>query len=503
MKTKILAAGAVAVAALAAVAAAFVGPGPGTGTASSHREAPLISEDPVADNTDVYAFVSPDKPDTVTILANYIPLEEPAGGPNFHSFGDGVLYELKIDNTGDGREDISYQFRFRTETRNPDTFLYNTGPINTLSDTDWNRPQFYSVRRVEGKRRGTLLADDLPTPPVNIGPRSTPNYGTLMGAAVHDLPGGGKVYAGQIDDPFFVDLGSIFDLAGLRPFNPAHALPLPAEAGVDGVGGYNTHAIALQIPIAQLTKDRAVATGPNDPDAVVGIYATASRQRLQILNGKGELKSVGDFVQVSRLANPLINEAVIPLGQKDRWNASDPSDDADFLAEYLEPEVTRLENGLYAVLDDAPATSRDDLAAILLTGVDLRAVGGPINLNFTGSTKADLIRLNTGIAPTSPAGSGNRLGVLAGDFAGFPNGRRLEDDVTDIELRAFACGYGTVVGPVVQALGECGGNANRSPNNLLGDGVDENDRPFHVGFPYAGEPHQGYEHVHHGPMGGP
>ena len=222
-------------------------------------------------------------------------------------------------------------------------------------------------------------------------------------------------------------------------------------------------------------------------------------------SGRGTASSgaAGQFVQVSRLANPLINEVVIPIPQKDRWNASDPSDDSQFVQEYLEPEVTRLENGLYAALDNAPETSRDDLVAILLTGVDLRAVGGPINLNNTGSTKADLIRLNTGIAPTAMAGSGNRLGVLDGDLAGFPNGRRLEDDVTDIELRAFACGYGPVVGPVVNALGECGGNANRSPNNLLGDGVDVNDRPFHVGFPYAGEPHQGYEHVHHGPLGGP
>lgn len=502
MKSKVLVGGAITATAVAALAAALVGAGPGAGTASSHREAPLISDDPVADNTDVYAFVSPDRPDTVTIIANYIPLEEPAGGPNFHSFGDNVLYELKVDNTGDGAEDVSYQFRFRTETRNPDTFLYNTGPIETLSDTDWNRPQFYSVTRVEG-RTTTVLAQNLPTPPVNIGPRSTPSYGSLMGAAIGSLPGGGKVYAGQIDDPFFVDLGSVFDLAGLRPFNPAHAISLPAAQGVDGVGGYNTHAIALQVPIAQLTKDRAVPTGPNDPDAVLGIYASASRQKVQVLDKTGRPKGAGDFVQVSRLANPLVNEVVIPLGQKDAWNASDPSGDAAFLDEYLSPEVTRLENGLYAALDDAPATSRDDLAAILLTGVDLRAVGGPINLNSTGSTKADLIRLNTGIAPTAAAGAGNRLGVLAGDLAGFPNGRRLEDDVTDIELRAFACGYGTVVGPVVEAIGECGGNANRSPNNLLGDGVDGNDRPFHVGFPYAGEPHQGYEHVHHSTVGGP
>jgi hypothetical protein len=512
MKSYVLAVGAAAVAGLAATAAAFVGSGPSAGTASSHREAPLISEDPVADNTDVYAFVSPDRPDTVTILANYIPLEEPAGGPNFNGFGDNVLYELKVDNSGDGEEDIVYQFRFRTETRNPGTFLYNTGPIETLSDTDWNRPQFYSVTRVEGtggrlfggsRPRTTVLAENVPTPPVNIGPRSTPSYGSLMGAAVTSLPGGGKVYAGQIDDPFYVDLGSIFDLAGLRPFNPAHAIPLPAAPGVDGVGGYNTHAIALQVPIAQLTKDRALPTGPNDPDAVLGIYASASRQRVQVIGQNGRPGAAGDFVQVSRLANPLVNEVVIPLGEKDRWNASDPSDDEQFAGRYLAPEVTRLENGLYAVLDDAPATSRDDLAAILLTGVDLRAVGGPVNLNFTGSTKADLIRLNTGIAPSAAAGAGNRLGVLAGDLAGFPNGRRLEDDVTDIELRAFACGYGAVVGPVVEALGECGGKANRSPNNLLGDGVDRNDRPFHVGFPYAAEPHQGYEHVHHSSVGGP
>jgi hypothetical protein len=521
MKKTFLLAALGAVIAVAAVAARVSGPD--GATASSHREAPLIAEDPVADNTDVYAFVSPDRPDTVTIMANYIPLEEPAGGPNFHGFGENVLYELKIDNSGDAKEDISYQFRFRTETRNPDTFLYNTGPINTLSDPDWNRPQFYSVTRVESsscvrrddddddeddeddgdRSRGSVLARDLQTPPVNIGPRSTPTYGSLMASAVHDLPGGGKVYAGQIDDPFFVDLGSIFDLAGLRPFNSLHAIALPPEDGVDGVGGYNTHAIAIQVPIAQLTKDCAVPTGPNDPEAVLGVYASASRQAVQIRKKDGTTRGEGRFVQVSRLANPLINEAVIPLGQKDRWNASDPSRDVNFVSEYLEPEVTRLENGLYAALDDAPETSRDDLVAILLTGVDLRAVGGPINLNFTGSKKADLIRLNTGLPPTAPAGQGNRFGVLAGDLAGFPNGRRLEDDVTDIELRAFACGYGPVVGPVVQALGECGGNGNRTPNNLLGDGVDENDRPFHVNFPYAGEPHQGYEHVHHGPTGGP
>ena len=477
----------------AALTAVLVrGSGPESGTASSHREAPLISQDPVADNTDVYAFVSPDRPNTVTIVANYIPLEEPAGGPNFHEFGEDVLYELKVDNTGDGREDISYQFRFDTRTRNGKTFLYNTGPIDTLSDPDWNRPQRYSVTRVEdGKKK--VLGRGLQTPPVNIGPRSTPGYGSLMAAAVNQLPGGIKVYAGQSDDPFYVDLGSVFDLAGLRPFNPAHVLPLPAEDGVDGVGGYNTHAIVLQVPIAQLTRDQRLHEA-DERKAVIGVYATASRQKIRILRDD-DVKNRGRWVQVSRLANPLVNEVVIPLAKKDEWNASDPSRDSRFVRRYLSPEVTKLANLLYPVLDNAPENRRGDIAAILLTGVP--------GLNFTGSTRADLIRLNTGIAPTAPVGRGNRLGVLAGDFAGFPNGRRLEDDVTDIELRALTCGYGPAVAPLIESLGQCGGNANRTPNNQLGDGVDSNDRPFHTTFPYVPEPHQGYEHVHHSAVGGP
>ena len=489
-----LAALALTLAAAATAAALVRAAAPDGATASSHREAPLISEDPGADNTDVYAFRSPERPDTVTIVANYIPLEEPAGGPNFAQFGEDVLYELKIDNTGDGDEDVSYQFRFATKTRNPDTFLYNTGPIETLSDTDWNRPQFYSVTRVEG-RRSTVLGRDLPTPPVNIGPRSTPSYGSLMAAAVQSLPGGIKVFAGQVDDPFFVDLGSVFDLAGLRPFNPAHVLPLPAEAGIDGVGGYNTHAIAIQIPITQLTRDGKMHAA-DERDATIGVYATAGRKKIRITGERNSLlERLSRTVQVSRLANPLVNEVVIPISRKDRWNTEDPSDDADFVNEYLEPEVTRLENALYPVLDNAPETGRGDLVAVLLTGVP--------GLNFTGNTKADLIRLNTGIPPSGAVGSGNRLGVLGGDFAGFPNGRRLEDDVTDIELRAFACGYGPVAGPLIESFGFCAGNANRTPNNLLGDGVDSNDRPFRVQFPYLGEPHQGYEHVHHGAPGGP
>jgi hypothetical protein len=447
------------------------GPSPQAVTASSHAEAPLISEDPRADNTDLYAFVSPDAPTTVSIIANYVPLEAPASGPNFFSFDDSVLYAIHVDNDGDAKDDITYEFRFKTQTRNPNTFLYNTGPITSLSDPDWNRPQTYSVTRVTGKGtpKREVLGENVPTPPVNIGPRSTPSYATLADAAVTTLPGGTKIFAGQRDDPFYVDLGSVFDLAGLRPFNPAHVIPLPAEPGRDAVAKKNVHTIALQVPIAQLVKT---------PNETIGIYASASRQQQTILKKDGTRDRLGPFVQVSRLGNPLINEVVIPLGKKDFWNREDPQNDVQFLSHYTNPEVTALENALYPVLDDANTSGRNDLVAILLTGV--------AGLNSTGPKKADLLRLNTSIPPTAPVGAGNRLAVLAGDLAGYPNGRRLEDDVVDIDLRAFGEGYGPF-------LNAAFGLPNRTPNNQLEDDVDANDKPFLASFPYLALPHQGYE----------
>src|SRR4029079_996215 len=256
-----------------AIVAAFVGVHVHPGGASSHREAALISQDPMADNTDLYAFRSPDRPDTVTIIANYITLESPARGAHFPDFHDSVLYEIHVDNDGDAREDITFQFRFHTDTRDPDTFLYNTGPITSLADPSWNRPQTSSVTRVRHGRgnaeQSELLGTDVPTPPDNIGPRSTPNYAALADAAVASLPGGIKVFAGQRDDPFFVDLGSVFDLAGLRPFNAFHLIPLAPEAGRDALKNYNTHSIEIQFPIDQLVQI---------PNKTIGIYATASRQ---------------------------------------------------------------------------------------------------------------------------------------------------------------------------------------------------------------------------------
>ena len=489
MKRGVLLLALVGAVAAAVAAAMFVGAaGPSRATASSHREAPLIADDPAADNTDVYAFVSPNNPSTtfdesttVTIIANYIPFEDPAGGPNYYRFDPTVLYELNIDNDGDAKEDVAYQFRFKTTVSNPNTFLYNTGPIATLDDQakNLNVRQTYSVTRVAGKN-STMLGSDLRVPPTNIGRRSNPSYDATQG--VVDLGDGRKVFAGPRDDPFFVDLGSVFDLLGLRQFNSLHVLPLANEAaGRDGVLNYNTHTIAIQVPKTDLLK-APLANGN------IGIYASASRPKIRILRGDGTFDAQGPMVQVSRLGNPLINEVVIPLGKKDLWNASDPSDDSQFVDRYTSPELGALEGGLYPVLDGPPTSGRGDLVAVLLTGVP--------TLNFTGTTKADLLRLNTQFT-APPVGTGNRLGLLAGEFSGFPNGRRLEDDVTDIEVRAVACGYGTVVGPIIEGFGFCDGNGNRSPNNIVGDGVDANENTFLSTFPYLAAPNNGYDHTGH------
>jgi hypothetical protein len=450
--------------------------------ASSHREAPSISRDPSADNTDTYAFVSPDKPTTVTFVANYVPLEDPAGGPNFNAFGDDVLYSINIDNKGDGKDHIQYQFRFKTAFRNPKSFLYNANQVTSPDDPDWNMPQTYSVTRKEDGK-SVKIADGLLTPPVNVGARSTPNYHDIATKAVYPLSGvngTGMVFAGQRDDPFFVDLGSIFDLGGLRPFNSLHVIPLPNAPGRDNVKGLNVHSIVLQVPIIDLTRDHKMPKDEKDPKAVIGVYASASRQRVTVLKEDGTDGAGGDWVQVSRLGEPLINEVIIPVGQKDRWNRRDPQDDAFFIRNYLTPELAGLVNFLYPALDDVNTTNRQDLVTILLTGVP--------GLNFLaqGDTKADLLRLNMMIAPSSTdPNSVDRLGALAGQLDGFPNGRRLADDIVDIELRAIAEGYGPILNGLL-------GLPNRSPNNQIGDGVDKNDEPFQTTFPYLADPHQGY-----------
>ena len=541
--------------------------------ASSHREVPLISGDPKADATDTYVYIAKDAPNMATFVGNWIPLEEPAGGPNFYNFGDDVTYDFDIDNNGDSKEDIVYRFTFKTEIQDPTTFLYATGPITSLDDPNFNIRQFFDVQKKIGHGPFVTIASHLAEPPNNIGPTSTPNYDTLAAQAVYSLPGGGRVFAGQRDDPFFVDLGSLFDLATIRK------LPGDTGGGIDGVGGFNTNSIVFQVPISDVTgchcdstsaaapassgaatapKARhddttdgdhegdddthtAVATvtppatqtaetsrtavttrtavgsrtaqpsttvaaatrtpeathtvrptrtpeatptasaTPPAPDLVIGVWTETYRERVKVFQKDGDQKNSGPLRQVSRLGNPLVNEVVIPLSDKDKFNASEPHDDLQFLPFVLNSDLAAKLNAVYSL--GLPTTNRQDLVTVFLTGIP--GLNQPRNV-----VPSEQLRVNLGILPSS-CGTPNRLGVIAGDNCGFPNGRRLGDDSTDVELRAVACGYGFDIGP-------CSHSAAYAPTTeRLGDGVDGNDKAFLSSFPYVASPHQGFQHAHH------
>jgi Domain of unknown function (DUF4331) len=450
---------------------------------SSHREAPEISKDPVADSTDVYAFVSPDKSDTVTLIANYIPLQGPAGGPNFYEFGDDVLYEIHIDNNGDGRADISYQFRFTTRVANPDTFLYNTGPIQALNSPNWNRRQTYDVT-VQAGFSSRTIGTRLACPPCNIGPLSTPDYAALAAAAVHDLGHGVTVFAGQRAEGFYVDLGAIFDLGDLRPFEQLHnqfglgVFTQPAP-GVNATNHLNVHSIAIQVPKSALVRNG---------HPTIGIWTTASRQRVRLWDAdNGENVDSGPFRQVSRLGNPLVNEVLIPMGHKDQWNSLPPADDKRFAGYVTQPGFSALLPDLYPGVFPllaalvASGKPRADLEAILLTGIPSGIVPG--FTNFTGPVLADMLRLNTSIAPASTP---NILGVIGGDLAGFPNGRRVADDVVTIELRALA----GATYPLVDKSYKPDAAASLVTDGLTPASVSA---PYLNQFPYLGVPYSGFD----------
>ena len=455
---------------------------------SSHREAPGISQDPVADNADVYAFVSPDDPTMVTILSNFVPLQGPAGGPNFFEFGDDVLYSIFIDNDGDALPDITYQFRFRTTLQNEDTFLYNTGPITSLYDVSVIREHGHNngkKQHHEQDGKGKAIGASLACPPCNIGPRSTPNYDALAGAAVHHLPSGETVFAGQRNDGFFVDLGSVFDLAALRPFQNLHLIPTGAAPGVDPLKDLNIHTIAIKVPISMLTRDGSTPSDPMSAKAVLGIWSGASRRKVQVRDDNGKApKGSGPWVQVSRLGNPLFNEVIVHIGDKDRWNAVDPIDDAGEFESYVnQPELARLLPVLYpGVFPNLAGYTKDraDLHAILLTGIPAGVVPG--FQNFTGPRPADMLRLNVAIPPT-PAASANPIGLVAGDPAGFPNGRRVFDDIVAIELKAVAGATIPLVDPSYTPDGAAA---------LLRDGTAPGAGRYQDTFPYLGTPHDGY-----------
>ncbi len=449
---------------------------------SSHREAPEIAKDPVADGTDVYAFVSPEKPGTVTLIANFIPLQKPDGGPNFYEFGDDVRYEIHVSNQGKSEPDLTYRFKFHTRIRNPKTFLYNTGQITSIDDPAWNRPQYYSVTLVRGGNE-KLLAENLPCPPVNVGKRSTPDYATLSAQAVHRLAGGRTVFAGQRADAFHVDLGSVFDLGALRPFNQAHLISMPNMNGVNSVQSYNVHSIAIQVPIGQLTRNRSVPSDALDPKAVIGVWATASRRKSRIFEkSSGSFVGHGPWEQVSRLGNPLFNEVVVPMAEKDQWNARAPMGDHRYAKYVNKPELGGLLPVLYPGVFPNLADytkPRADLHAILLTGIPEGVVPG--FQNYTGAVQADMLRLNVAIPPSKHP---NNLGLVAGDAAGFPNGRRVNDDVVTVELRAIA---GLTI-PLVDPSYTPDGAA-----SAVEDGTSDTNAGATDTFPYLGLPGGGYQ----------
>jgi hypothetical protein len=464
--------------------------GPTSLSASSHREAPLISGDPRADNTDVYAFVSPDAPDTVTMIASWIPFEEPSGGPNFYPWADGARYNINVDNDGDAVADLAYTWVFTTVTKDAGQFLTNTGPFDSVNDPTLNVYQTYdlTVRDLNGTPTNeaddtsTLILDDAISAPSAAGAISTPDYQALVDEAVADgTVGPLKSYAGQSDDPFFLDL---------RVFDLLYGATVAPEVGEDTLAGYNVNTIALQLPKDVLALNGSSATNP-----VVGIWSTTDREMTTVNNNGTPADPSDDFaetkyVQVSRLGNPLVNEVVLPLALKDAFNSIDPTVDATVpsaVDAVVNPILPGLVEAIYG--QPAPVGPRSDLVEIFLQGVSVAnggLVGTPddnpalkadlndlaINADVTSATPSEMLRLNMAVPVSANPSS---AGVLGGDLQGFPNGRRLEDDVLDIAL-AVVEGAVFKDGADVSALAPF-------------DSVDRNDREFADTFPYVALPH--------------
>jgi hypothetical protein len=451
--------------------------------ASSHSEAPGTSKDRLADDTDLYAWVANDAPDAVTIVGDWVPLIEPNSGPNFASFDDNATYYMNVDNVGDARKHVRFEFSFATTRQNQDTFLYNTGVVTSLTDPDLNVRQAWTLKRIDVDTNQETLLGSGQVAPYFVGPISMPDYAALAQSAIQPLPGGYKVFVGPRDDPFFVDLAAVFDLLSLRPGDPGRSRAAAfgrgilrggsrtAGTAVDGVGGYNVMSIVLQVPKTRLTRDGA-APDPARGNNVIGLWDTAERAKNAVINGDGTMTFSGPGQQVSRLGMPLVNEVVIPLGRKDLFNSSEPANDvANFGASVVDPEAAKLLHALFGIR--VPPAPRNDLVAVFATGVP--GLNQPPN-----GAPGEMLRLNMAIPP---AAKPSRFGVLAGDLAGFPNGRRLADDVVDIELRVVA-------GVLVNGF-------NVAPNNQLGDGVDANDMPFLPHFPYVAPPQNPRDHQHH------
>ena len=491
--------------------------------AANHREAPLTALDHKADITDWFAFVSYDDPSKVTMILNVDPLLEPANGPNYHPFDPEISYEMKIDNNFDGDEDLKVVFRFKTQTRLPGVFTGFVGagsgivaPANSPAPVAPGTPivppaitaldgpgseglslrQSYTVtiQKKSGTVWQTIFSSDpqmLYAVPANVGPRTMPSYPALAQQGIYNLGGGIKVFAGTVDDPFYIDLGAAFDTLSFRA--SAFATGVPAvlsddqdavddhNFAPDAVAGYNVNAIAIELPISMLTSDGA-RHAAGEAKAVIGTYGSTSRPRIkaQPTTPGGKPSVSTNFVQIQRMGNPLINELLIGTGDKDKFSMSEPKNDSQFASYLLDPLLARVINAAYGGAVPIPTPPRTDLLPLVTYTAPIcpgciAAQAGPV---------ADLLRLNTGIGPT-PVAVRKRLGVLAGDLGGFPNGRRVSDDVTDIAARV-------TVGVLNPAF-------NRFPNNRIGDGVNSNDVPYQETFPYVAFANSGRNSRHQNP----
>jgi len=420
--------------------AGLAGLGPLSATASSHREAPLIAGLPQYDTTDLYAFRSPERQNTVTLAASWLPFEEPAGGPNFYSFATDARYDIHVDNDGDAKPDVTFRWTFKDHYRCKNTFLCATGEVTSLNDKDLNFYQTYRLVRIKDGKKTRVVVKSRKVAPSDVGEGTMPNYENLRNQATTKIGTRVQSFAGQAEDSFFLDL-RLFDLLYGGDFS---------ETGDDTLAGFNVNSVALQVPRRWVAKNQNLKRNP-----IIGTWSTTSK------------KSVGGgYRQVSRLGMPLVNEVVLPLKVKDAFNASNPTQDGAALKYVTNPEVPRLIEAIYGI--KAPETPRNDLVSVFLTGI--KGLNKP-----KGVTPSEQLRLNMRTPVTADP---NRLGVIGGDNQGYPNGRRLADDVLDISLQVLE--------------GELVGN----PNDL-GDDVDSNDVEFSDTFPYLALPERGSEEDPH------
>lgn len=473
--------------------------------AASHREAPITALDRTADITDIFAFVSYDDPTKVTLILNVDPLLEPGNGPNYFPFDDNVLYTINIDNNNTALPAVQFNFQFQTQIQAPGLFTGFAGagsgisapsnspapiapgtPIVPPAITALDGPgsaglslrQTYTVTMVKNGISTSLTnagGGQLFAVPTNVGPRTMPNYPALAAQGIYSLGDGIKVFAGTVDDPFYIDLGATFDSLNFRIGAGGGVLSAAQDANdnvntaSDTVSGYNVNTIAIEVPIAMLTSTGTQVAATN-PAATIGVWCTTSRPRIFVRRAPLPGAASGGWSQVQRMGNPLINEVIIGTGDKDFWSMSQPINDSQFAHYDLDPLLARVINAVYGVA--IPTPPRTDLLPLVTYAPPIAAAGTP------AGPVADLLRLNTGVPPT-PMASRKRLGLLAGDAAGFPNGRRVSDDVTDISLRAVA-----------------GILAGAQYNYRLGDGVNTNDVPYQETFPYEAFAQSGRQRRH-------